>query len=203
MVRYIHLNPVRAGVCATIEQLDIYPWTGHSVLVGSRVWQIQNTADVLKRFDGKKGVAREMYRRYLKNGLDQEPEIYSILRKTNDQSENMHNTGSWVIGNKEFVSRVMAADNAKRTRIARYIKEGVSIEKIAEKKAKEFGLAEGEIMKRGKNNSRSEARKACAYVLNRLYEIPVIQFARYFNISSPAASTMIAEGEKAVKNGPQ
>jgi chromosomal replication initiation ATPase DnaA len=93
----------------------------------------------------------------------------------------------------------MAAENAKRTRIARYAKEGVSMEEIAEKIAKKFGLAEGEIMKRGKNNSRSEARKACAYVLNRYYEIPVIQIARYFNISSPAVSTMVAEGQKAAK----
>ena len=57
-------------------------------------------------------------------------------------------------------------------------------------------------MKRGKNNSRSEARKAYAYILNRLYEIQVNQIARYFNISSPAVSTMVAEGENVVKNDP-
>jgi len=180
MVRYIHLNPVRAGICATIKQLDTYPWTGHSVIVGLQSWRIQNTMDVLKRFDRKKAVAIEKYRKYLKSGLNKEPEIYSIIRKTNGQSENIHNTGSWVIGNKEFVSKAMTADNAKRTRLARYAKEGIRIEEIAGKIAGQFGLADGEIMKRGKNNSRSEARKACAYILNRLYEIPVIQIARYF-----------------------
>jgi hypothetical protein len=82
MVRYIHLNPVRAGVCATIEQLDIYPWTGHSVLVGSRSWQIQNTVDVLKKFSRKKVVAIEMYRHYLKNGLEKEPEIARYVKPT-------------------------------------------------------------------------------------------------------------------------
>ena len=29
LVRYIHLNPIRAGVIKTIEELDHYPWSGH------------------------------------------------------------------------------------------------------------------------------------------------------------------------------
>ncbi|MDP3981457.1 MAG: transposase [Chlamydiota bacterium] len=28
LVRYIHLNPVRAGIISTIEELDVYPWSG-------------------------------------------------------------------------------------------------------------------------------------------------------------------------------
>jgi len=31
LTRYIHLNPLRAGVLISIEGLDKYPWTGHSV----------------------------------------------------------------------------------------------------------------------------------------------------------------------------
>ncbi len=199
MVRYIHLNPVRAGICTTIEQLDTYPWTGHPVLVGLQSWQTQNTRDVLKRFDRKRAKAIEMYCKFLKSGIDKEPEIYSTIRKTNFQSENIHNTGSWVIGNQEFVSKAMTADNAKRTRLARYAKEGISIEEIAAKISRQYGLSDGEILKRGKNNLISESRKVCAYTLNRLYDIPVIQIARYFNISSPAVSAMVAEGEKIEK----
>jgi len=69
---------------------------------------------------------------------------------------------------------------------------------IAAKISRQFGLAAGEIMKRGKSNLGSETRKACAYTLNRLYDIPVIQIAKFFNISSPAVSTMVAEGERMV-----
>ena len=47
---------------------------------------------------------------------------------------------------------------------------------------------------------RSEARKACVYILHRQYEIPVIKIVPYFKISSPAVSTMVAEGEKLLKN---
>jgi REP element-mobilizing transposase RayT len=32
-VRYIHLNPIRSLIIKTIEELDHYRWSGHSVLV--------------------------------------------------------------------------------------------------------------------------------------------------------------------------
>jgi len=34
LVRYIHLNPLRAGVVNSLEGLDRYPWCGHGVLIG-------------------------------------------------------------------------------------------------------------------------------------------------------------------------
>jgi hypothetical protein len=50
LVRYLHLNPLRAGVVKDLKGLDRYPYTGHSVLVGriDRSWQ--DTEDVWSRF---------------------------------------------------------------------------------------------------------------------------------------------------------
>ncbi len=41
LVRYLHLNPLRAGVVADLRALAPYPWTGHSALLGTvpRPWQ--------------------------------------------------------------------------------------------------------------------------------------------------------------------
>jgi len=36
LVRYIHLNPVRAGIVTDMAGLDSYPWSGHRVLVGKK-----------------------------------------------------------------------------------------------------------------------------------------------------------------------
>ena len=33
IVRYIHLNPVRARVCRSLKELDTYPWSGHAAVV--------------------------------------------------------------------------------------------------------------------------------------------------------------------------
>ena len=32
LVRYIHLNPVRAGIVSNLDELNRYPWSGHSAL---------------------------------------------------------------------------------------------------------------------------------------------------------------------------
>jgi REP element-mobilizing transposase RayT len=34
LVRYIHLNPIRAGLVKDLEELNRYPYCGHSVLMG-------------------------------------------------------------------------------------------------------------------------------------------------------------------------
>ena len=34
LIRYIHLNPLRAGLVEDLNALDKYPWTGHSTILG-------------------------------------------------------------------------------------------------------------------------------------------------------------------------
>ncbi len=36
LIRYIHLNPLRAGVIKDLKELDKYPWCGHSTILGRR-----------------------------------------------------------------------------------------------------------------------------------------------------------------------
>ena len=41
LVRYVHLNPLRAGICKNLSALDRYPRCGHSVLMGSKKRRFQ------------------------------------------------------------------------------------------------------------------------------------------------------------------
>ncbi len=36
LIRYIHLNPLRAGLVKDLKELDKYSWTGHSAILGKR-----------------------------------------------------------------------------------------------------------------------------------------------------------------------
>jgi len=36
LIRYIHLNPLRARLVKDLKELDKYPWTGHSAILGKR-----------------------------------------------------------------------------------------------------------------------------------------------------------------------
>jgi hypothetical protein len=69
LVRYIHLNPVRSRLPATIDTLDTYPWTGHAVLLGNATFAAQDTAFVLGQFASKLREARLAYRKFVREGL--------------------------------------------------------------------------------------------------------------------------------------
>ncbi|MBN1127483.1 MAG: hypothetical protein JXA71_00750 [Chitinispirillaceae bacterium] len=195
MIRYIHLNPVRAGICKTLKELDSFPWTGHSILSGSRSWNIQDTRDVLARFGRSHEKAVVDYRRFLEKGIGNESELFEVIRNSNRQRESHYQPGCWVIGNREFVSRALAADNERKVRLARYAKERVSLDDIAEKVSERYGLVKGEIKKRSRNGRRSQARKVFSFICNRQYHYSVIAISRYLGISSPSVSVMISLGE--------
>jgi REP element-mobilizing transposase RayT len=51
-VRYVHLNPLRAGLVADLEALARYPWTGHAVLMGRASAPFQATGELRSCFSG-------------------------------------------------------------------------------------------------------------------------------------------------------
>jgi putative transposase len=53
LVRYIHLNPPRAGRVKTMEELDHYPWSGHHVILGEGKNNWQERDYVLQQFHDK------------------------------------------------------------------------------------------------------------------------------------------------------
>jgi putative transposase len=71
LVRYIHLNPVRAGIVKDLEELTQYRYTGHSVLMGRRNYEAQDVDAVLTRFSDKRKTAIVGYSGFVAAGLNQ------------------------------------------------------------------------------------------------------------------------------------
>ena len=65
LIRYIHLNPVRANIVQTIEELDRYPWSGHSAIIGKAKHPWMDADTVLSQFSDKKKKAIAEYRRFV------------------------------------------------------------------------------------------------------------------------------------------
>jgi REP element-mobilizing transposase RayT len=70
LVSYIHLNPLRAGLVRSLEELDRYMWCGHSVLMGDHVNGWQRSDDVLRCFAENKTEARQHYRDFIAGQID-------------------------------------------------------------------------------------------------------------------------------------
>src|ERR1043166_3821872 len=69
LVRYIHLNPVRAGVVKDVRALSEYRWTGHQTILGTDPVDWQDTDEVLGMMGGKAALARERYVAFLADGM--------------------------------------------------------------------------------------------------------------------------------------
>jgi hypothetical protein len=71
LVRYIHLNPLRAKIVDDLKQLDTYAFCGHSALMDrvKRSWQEVN--EVLGLFAAKHSQVRRRYRSFVQKGIPQ------------------------------------------------------------------------------------------------------------------------------------
>lgn len=70
LVSYIHLNPLRAGLVCSLEELDRYRWCGHSALMGIHMNGWQHSEAVLRCFSGNKKEAQQKYREFIVGQVD-------------------------------------------------------------------------------------------------------------------------------------
>jgi len=143
LVRYIHLNPFRAGSVKTLAQLDRYRWCGHSGLMGEIENKWQDREYVLKWFGQKQNEARRSYRNYVRSGINdgRRPELVGggLIRslggwsavKAMRRSTDRESGDERILGSGEFVERII-----KEAEVARRV--GVSTSAISK------------IIKRGK-----------------------------------------------------
>ena len=71
LVRYIHLNPLRAKIVDNLDDLDKYKFCSHSVVLGrNKKVEWQNTKEVMLMFGDSLSKARRSYRSFIKKGRD-------------------------------------------------------------------------------------------------------------------------------------
>ncbi len=87
LVRYIHLNPVKAGMVAACED---YPYSSHQTYIGMTEADIVDVDPVLRLFGVKRREAAQRFAQYV-NGARDYDEAFTIL------------DGGRILGSDEFV----------------------------------------------------------------------------------------------------
>jgi len=193
LVRYVHANPLRVGVCKTLTDLANYRWTGHAVLMGTREAAFQDTWPVLRRFGRTVADGRKGYAEFIAEAVNQSSESLSVLRKGNTDRDG-RTPGSYVIGDPEFVRSVIAKERENRLRIARHQLERLSIEDLAAKFAAAAGITPEDLLRRARGNYRAAARKVFAYVCCREYGFTIVDVARYLGHTHSPMSLAVRQG---------
>lgn len=70
LVRYLHLNPLRARIVKSIKALDGYPFSGHSAIMGKCKNKWQDADSILQLYADKVPAARRGYRSFVEKGIE-------------------------------------------------------------------------------------------------------------------------------------
>lgn len=70
LVRYIHLNPLRAHVVSSLDSLCRYRWSGHAVVTGRQEMKGQDIDSVLALFGSTRAKAVQEYQEFIADGID-------------------------------------------------------------------------------------------------------------------------------------
>ncbi len=212
LVRYIHLNPVRAGIIRTLDELDQYSWGGHSVLVGSIEMDWMDTRYVLAHFDNTLSAARKKYRFFIADGLHlgHRPELTGggLVRSKGGWSQVMalrrrgeqESSDERILGHSEFVESILREAEEREIRQLRIKRAGKAITDIIEEECLHRSISPKELQSGSRRRNVSEARAVIAFRSIEEQGITTAEIARSLGVATSTISRAIARGEK-LKNG--
>ncbi len=214
LVRYIHLNPIRARLVTDIKTLGKHPFCGHAVIMGKKKKDWQDDAYVLKLFDNKRSTARRRYKIFVQKGIQEgkRPELTGggLIRSSGGWSviksfrrANIHfKSDERVLGDSDFVERVLKAADESLERKYQLKSQGYDIDKLAERVAEILSIKPEEIFQPGKQPVKVKARSLFCYWAVRELGFTMMDLAPKLNISQPAVSICVQRGERiASENG--
>ena len=210
LVRYIHLNPLRAGVVGTLAELGRYAWSSHAALVGraDRPWQAAR--EVLACFGTRAGAARRAYVAYLKAGVTQG-------RRAEFQGGGLRRSaGGWaavkmlrrgrerwaaderILGSSAFVEEMRRRAEAQSAPVPRAAALA-ALPQLVQRCATALGVTAAELQSGSRRRVVVRARAVVSLLVVRDLGLSFAYVARALGISSPAVHAALRRGEGVVK----
>ena len=145
LVRYIHLNPVRAGLVMLPEE---YLWSGHRAYLGKEELPWLTSEWVLSHFSAKVSVAQKGYEAFVADGKDEprRPEFHSGSKEGR------------ILGDDCFADEALLKANQRRQRPA-------ALEVILNAVCRYYELTRSELSAAGKARPNAEARAVSALLV--------------------------------------
>ena len=203
LVRYIHLNPLRAGLVQKLVQLDRYPWSGHWILMGKGKYPWQDADSVISWFGDRAGQARRIYRRFVFEGIKQghRPELvggglisslggWSAVKSLRRAGEKVL-ADERILGSEDFVERILKeAERRTRHSFSSQMRKR-QVQQIIEATCKKKGVSLQELQMGSRRGVISKVRSDLAWRLVQELGIPLAEIARQTGVSTSAISQIL------------
>jgi REP element-mobilizing transposase RayT len=207
LVRYIHLNPLRAKQVATLTQLDRYRYCGHSTLMGHRSNEWQAIDSVLRLFGKSVSRARQKYRFFVEQGivLGRRPELtggglirslggWGAVKSMRRLREHVK-SDERILGDRDFVQSVLSEQNELLEARYRLHSQGYDFGYALARVALLSGLQSDQILKPSKQPIRLHARSLLCYWAIRSLGMTAVAVSKLLGISQSAVTRAAYRGE--------
>jgi putative transposase len=206
LTRYIHLNPLRAGIVGDLERLSYYRWTGHSAVMGrvKRDWQEIGT--VIAYF-GKGNRAVEKYEQYMREGISngKRPELVGggLIRSLGGWSQvlSLRRKGAKIasderiLGGDKFIQRLMSEAEEREKETLRLGREVPDLLTLAKRIVRGEGIEESELRSGIRKRGVVKARKLfCQLAIGRM-GYPGAEVARFLGVTTSSVNRLVVSEE--------
>jgi len=201
VIRYIHLNPVRAGLARNLEELERFQWSGHYELVTGKCSSWFRAEAVLQLFGDTAGGNLKGYIDHLRHGLQMERNSditngnYIVGRMGMESSsvprdalEGCSYTGA-ILGSPEFAAEVADSLRSELHPVRERRMEHSAIGWLIESICRDCGITPEALKGRSRKGQISLARKAVTDVLLR-YGITEADIGRLLGIARSSVSSI-------------
>jgi hypothetical protein len=212
LIRYIHLNPLRAKIVSDIKELNKYPYSGHGVLMGRKKHEWQDTEYVLSYFGKKVSESRRAYLSYVKKGIDQgtRPELtggglvrslggWSMIKKLRPKGQDRIKGDERILGDSEFVTALLSEAKEKLERSYKLNALGYDLKKISQMVSRIYDIETEKIYSKGRRKVQVEARDLLCYWAVRELGISCTDLAKQLGMTQPGIGYAVSRGEKIAK----
>ncbi len=208
LVRYIHLNPLRAQLVPDLPALARYPFCGHGVLLGQFPCPFQDDGYILNYFGKTLDTARQRYHEFVAAGARQgrRPELVGgglvrslggWTRVASRRREGMARIkgDQRILGDAGFVQSVLdqAGENFERRYALR--QQGYDLSRVAARAASLFDISPEEIYARGRQRTRAAARSLFCYWAVRELGVSQQELARRLDMTPSGVGYAVQRGE--------
>ena len=207
LVRYIHLNPLRAGLVKDFKGLNCFKYSGHSAVLGNINLEGYNSNSVLESFSSTISLARKNYLAFIIDGLNQgkrEDLIGGGLIRSNGGWENvkaLRKTGDFqksderILGDSEFVENLLFESNERINRKQGLALKGINLKTLLNHVSTVFKIDIQKLYRPGKERLIVNAKSLVCYWANKELDISMTDLSKEFGVSVTTISKAVKRGE--------
>ena len=209
LVRYIHLNPLRAKLVQDLTSLNKYPFCGHSALTGKYKREWQDVKYVLGLFGRRFIDAKKRYLDYIKEGIAQgrRPELvggglirslggWEEVKKIRLSGHDRIKSDQRILGESDFVMGVLAKANEKYERFYELKRKGYDLKKIEQRITEIYDIEKSDIYSKGRRKVQAEARSLFCYWAVCELGMSRTFLAKRLGMTQPGVGYAVNRGEK-------